>query len=601
MIRRAPLSKIWKEIRRIGRQSASVPKLVGNLLLTTVYYDLVLSKRRRITPGHIALGEKVAVIVIFPSSGLVKSHHFLIDYFLQKGFSPVIVSNLALTDSERSELLEKCHVCIERPNFGYDFGGYRDGILWLNTQLASMSQLIIINDSSWFPLPGGSDWISDIARLNVDYTGASSHYAVKTPDPERFEDFEWSYDTKQRNFHYGSYALSISSRILRDPKFLTFWRKMKLSNKKHHVVRRGEIGLTKWVKVNEYTHAATLDIINLEADLKLLSDSRIEEIANNLVIHESFEMQMVKHRVVRLRNATRSMMEKLIVAGVSRQGASYTLADYSIHEMHFPFLKKSPLMGMPDGAQVVLRLAQNLPGEFGSVIRNEAGDLYWRRWHKELSNRDNKSERPTGISKEDFLRSLASKKFTLNSEEDSLGFVAAFGDIPYGRYQPWLGYYRTIARSLIRKYRPETVIDAGCGWGLLVEALHDRGVDARGFDLSLEAISNARDDMKQYVFQHSLLEPVPLVDGKKYDLAVCLEVAEYLAPEDTAKAIKNLCAASNRIVFAATPYEFKSQKIRNVRSTSEWLDVFVKEGFSPVSTAAAKPIAPYAFVVERRR
>ncbi len=67
--------------------------------------------------------------------------------------------------------------------------------------------------------------------------------------------------------------------------------------------------------------------------------------------------------------------------------------------------------------------------------------------------------------------------------------------------------FRGIATEIIRTLRPKTVFDAGCAWGLLVEALWDQGVEARGVDISEYAISNLRPDMRPYCRVGSLTEP----------------------------------------------------------------------------------------------
>lgn len=169
----------------------------------------------------------------------------------------------------------------------------------------------------------------------------------------------------------------------------------------------------------------------------------------------------------------------------------------------------------------------------------------------------------------------------------------------YGRHDPWLTFFKGIARRINRNFRPKTVADVGCAYGLLVEALVDKGVDAYGFDVSSYAIGNSRPDIQNRLTVHSLFDPIPLRDGKKYDLAVCIEVLEHIPPESAELAIKNLCACSDRILFSSSPDDFDEPTHFNVLPTDAWLKMFAKHGFLPAKRGyMATYVAQQARVVE---
>ncbi len=67
--------------------------------------------------------------------------------------------------------------------------------------------------------------------------------------------------------------------------------------------------------------------------------------------------------------------------------------------------------------------------------------------------------------------------------------------VPYERSAHWLEFFGGLASQIIRSLRPSSVLDAGCAWGFLVEAFWDRGVEARGVDISQYAISQVRPDL----------------------------------------------------------------------------------------------------------
>src|SRR5437762_530513 len=72
------------------------------------------------------------------------------------------------------------------------------------------------------------------------------------------------------------------------------------------------------------------------------------------------------------------------------------------------------------------------------------------------------------------------------------------GSKPYERNSHWLNFFSGIADEIVRSLRPKNVFDAGCAWGFLVESLCDRGVHARGVDISEYAIGKVRPDLRPH-------------------------------------------------------------------------------------------------------
>ncbi len=175
------------------------------------------------------------------------------------------------------------------------------------------------------------------------------------------------------------------------------------------------------------------------------------------------------------------------------------------------------------------------------------------------------------------------------------------GTVEYGRKEPWLTFFRNVARKIKKTHEPRTVADVGCAFGLLTEALVDLGVDAYGFDISPYAIGQARADMKDRLFVHPITEPIPrLAGGEKYDLTICIEVLEHLPPEMADTAVRNLCDSADRILFSSSPDDFDEPTHFNILPTEAWLAKFAEHGFVPSPSHPEAPyIAPQARVVER--
>jgi lipopolysaccharide biosynthesis protein len=285
------------------------------------------------------------------------------------------VSNLPIKEGDRAVALQHCWRLIERANYGYDFGGYRDGILSLRGQLGDLTALALLNDSTWFPLPGGRDWLAEAESLHVAFAGAASNFGAARVPVSDYQRIAWRYSSDHKNFHHCSFALLLSQPALGDPRLLEFWQSFRLSRDKKRTVRRGEIGLTQWMIRHGYSHADTLDIAALDADLKDLPEARIVEILNRLIIPEDERLFAAKHSVLEdadlKTEGWRDRAEGFILTAVARQGISYALAEFITKERKFPFLKKSPVWLNPEASDITLQLALDLKGEFADTVVSE--------------------------------------------------------------------------------------------------------------------------------------------------------------------------------------------------------------------------------------
>ncbi len=153
------------------------------------------------------------------------------------------------------------------------------------------------------------------------------------------------------------------------------------------------------------------------------------------------------------------------------------------------------------------------------------------------------------------------------------------GPIPYESDSHFLEFFRGIANRIVADFHPKTVLDAGCAMGYLVAALRDLGVEAYGVDISEYAISMVRDDIKPYCFVGSLAEDLPRELPKHFDIVTSIEVLEHMYAEDGEKAIHNICAVADRILFSSSPNDFTENTHFNVQQREYWAKCFATEGF----------------------
>lgn len=277
-------------------------------------------------------------------------------------------------------LARKASLIIERPNVGYDFGGYRDAIRELAPRLAALDRLWILNDSVWL-VPQSESWFDTARRLDVDFVGASSNSAVARAKLESFREMGWGQTSDHKGFHYSSYALSVGPHILSDSTFLEFWNKLEIRNDKRLTVKYGETGLSQWVLRYGYSHRATCEFGDLDRELLALSSAEVDMVARDLVIADDERLAALKAEILFTDPASESGRVdriKLILAAVSRNTSVYTIPGYMLVQRSFHFLKKLPLTANADAAATMLRIIKRIEGEMGRHIADEANVLTMR-------------------------------------------------------------------------------------------------------------------------------------------------------------------------------------------------------------------------------
>jgi hypothetical protein len=368
--------KLRREARRIGRQILGVPLGVRDHLVMPAYHERVLRRRVRVSAGLLPEAERVAIFLVYPSMGLQPSHLRSLDYLASHGYAPLVVSNLPLQGEAREQVLRRCWTLLERPNFGHDFGGYREAVLWLAPRLGGLARLVVLNDSTWFPLPGGRDWLADAEALGTDLAGAVAQYGTPVYALDRLEEVEWRYDWGRRDVHYCSFALALAAPILRDPGFLDFWQRYRPRNRRDWTIHNGEIGFSQWVLRRGYSHAATTDVTRLHEELAALDDAALRRVVEQLFAYEAPLAKPMRREILSGAPPARDTIERFVLALVSKLGMGYTLTRYASERHGFPFLKKALVYLDADVARQALDYCAELPGEAGHEILAEAQALH---------------------------------------------------------------------------------------------------------------------------------------------------------------------------------------------------------------------------------
>ena len=126
---------------------------------------------------------------------------------------------------------------------------------------------------------------------------------------------------------------------------------------------------------------------------------------------------------------------------------------------------------------------------------------------------------------------------------------------------------------------PASVVDVGCGIATWGGAIRELGVgDYLGIDGSWVPLAQLQVPPEQFVpADLSRLDSFQL--DRRFDLAICLEVAEHLEQGKAEALVRFLTAHADRVVFgAAVPYQGGTHHI-NEQWQSYWAEIFATCGF----------------------
>ena len=145
------------------------------------------------------------------------------------------------------------------------------------------------------------------------------------------------------------------------------------------------------------------------------------------------------------------------------------------------------------------------------------------------------------------------------------------------RSTPALRSARVIVPIVLRLTTPESVLDVGCARGEWLSVFQDHGIEKiQGYD-------------GEYVDQSKLLIPadrfraVDLLQSftvdERWDLALCLEVAEHLLPARAEGLVRDLTRAGRVILFSAAVPGQDGSLHMNEQWPAHWQGAFAAHGY----------------------
>jgi len=125
-------------------------------------------------------------------------------------------------------------------------------------------------------------------------------------------------------------------------------------------------------------------------------------------------------------------------------------------------------------------------------------------------------------------------------------------------------------------FHPSSVVDFGCGIGVILHYFEKNGIDVFGIDGS--AMSRRYSIMKKGNFLlYDLRRRMSL--EKRYDLCLCLEVAEHIEERYSDILIGNLVRHGSTVIFSAAPPFQPADCHFNLKPYEWWIEKFRKYNF----------------------
>lgn len=227
--------KIRREIARLGRQVRSLKAAVFARTMRPVWH-LLRDRLISVEIGEVPQGPRMAIVVVFQPKGCPDSLFDTLAHVVDRGFSPVVVCNGPVSASDTERLRTLCWRLLKRPNLGYDFGAYADGIAYLRKLGVEPEALLVMNDTLWWPALPVAHTLDALMATEADYAGLCNF---------PFRPGRKRHTALTGRCYASSFCFLLSTRVWRSDGFARFWADLPLLGHKPLVVERGEVGFCR--------------------------------------------------------------------------------------------------------------------------------------------------------------------------------------------------------------------------------------------------------------------------------------------------------------------------------------------------------------------
>ncbi|PIE15649.1 MAG: hypothetical protein CSA68_06415 [Rhodobacterales bacterium] len=318
-----PAWKLKRELLRLGQQLQSIPEALWEPAAQRKH-DAAFAAGFKVYQGQQAQAENIAILLLYQPKGISQSTVQTCQHLRSHGYAVFAISNTPLSSQDIALLQGHCWRIMERPNFGYDFGGYRDGIRQLWHWQVSPQKLLILNDSIWFPLYENCDLLEQLDKAEADMAGCIMRFKG---DVQFLE----------------SYCYLIRGAVFASDVFRRYWQDLKLTSNKYKVIRRGERGHSEALR-----HAGfqLRPVYETERFLQALQQQSNAFLRKNLRYAAYCDLNLRQQRDQLMQGFSDSPEWRQAVFehidNALQRGQAYSSYPYAMTRLfHYPVLKKS--------------------------------------------------------------------------------------------------------------------------------------------------------------------------------------------------------------------------------------------------------------------
>jgi SAM-dependent methyltransferase len=135
-----------------------------------------------------------------------------------------------------------------------------------------------------------------------------------------------------------------------------------------------------------------------------------------------------------------------------------------------------------------------------------------------------------------------------------------------------------IANTIMERFHPASVLDVGCGTGVILESFRSRGVRVRGLEYAEAALAYCRDRQLDVVKFDIASESKTGIE--QVDLVVSMEVGQQLRESDADCYVDLLCQAASVVIFSSESPGWGDKYPRNEQPHQYWIEKFGQRGYS---------------------
>jgi SAM-dependent methyltransferase len=147
-----------------------------------------------------------------------------------------------------------------------------------------------------------------------------------------------------------------------------------------------------------------------------------------------------------------------------------------------------------------------------------------------------------------------------------------------------------IARSIVERFSPRSLVDVGCGTGAMMEAFKRLGVSVLGLEYSKAGIERCKKRELEVIKFNIERDAAP--ERFSFDIALSMEVAEHLPASVAPKYVLLLCRLAPIVICsAARPGQGGVDHV-NLQPKEYWIELFA-DNHRAIDQASTDALAMY--------